>query len=121
MNYQVHSIVMEFLIEGDNPKEIRNFALVNISGYTPAARIALSYNENLHLRCMLSFYKRDIRMLAEGAKQFLSHEALVTDYFRCYIRTLTYGDDGGLFLERFCDGETLERMADRILSGQTLM
>ena len=119
MNYQVHSIVMEFLIEGDNPREIRNFALVNKSGFTPAARLALSYNENMHLRRRLSFYKRDIRMLAEGAKQFLSHETLVTDYFRCY--NMTYGDDGELYLERFGDGQTLKHMADRILSGQILM
>ena len=92
MNSQVQSLVTGFLVEGGNAKEIKNFALVSKSAYSPHTQYALKKLEVKHLRQRARFWKTKAYSLALGTQQLLSYEPLIIEMYRYCYDEMFYDD-----------------------------
>ena len=116
MNDQVQSLVMEFLVEKGNAKEINNFAQVSKSTNTPHAQHVLKQLKVEYLYREIRFWKQRTHLLALGAKQLLSCEPLVMEYYASYLGSRPpEADDYTEYYNRKSRAEYLEHTVDQTL------
>ena len=118
MNDQAQSLVMEFLVEKGNAKEINNFAQVSKSTNTPHVQHVLKQLKVKveYLYREIRFWKQKTHLLARSAKQLLSCEPLVLECYTSYLGSRPpEADDYTEYYNRKSRAEYLEHTVDQTL------